>query len=300
MPNISKLGEFGLIDRIRKTFKMDPSVIRGPGDDCAVVAFNKKYYQLLTCDMIAEGVDFTRRDDPLLVARKALAISVSDIAACAGIPRYCLVTLAMPKTTPAKYVDGLIRGMRGFAAEFDINIVGGDLSSAKQIIINTAMCGLVEKNKLVLRNGAKVGDIIFVTGSLGGSIRGRHLSFKPRVEEARYLAAKFRPTAMIDISDGLCQDLGHILKESKVGAVIYEDLIPLNKDARGIEDALYMGEDFELLFTLPLGPARKLEKQKPAFCKPIGEIFHKKCGFKMIDKFNRYKLIRPQGYRHFK
>lgn len=299
MQNISKIGEFGLIDKVRKTFKMDSSVIKGPGDDCAVVAFDKQYYQLLSCDMIAEGVDFTRRDDPRLVGRKALAISVSDIAACAGIPRYCLVTLAMPKTTPAKYVDGLIRGMRLFAEEFDINIVGGDLSSAKQIIINTAMCGLVEKNKLVLRSGAKAGDIIFVTGSLGGSIRGRHLSFKPRVEEARFLAVNFKPTAMIDISDGLSQDLGHILKESGVGAVIYEDLVPVNKDSRGIEEALYMGEDFELLFTLPLERARKLEKQKPAFCKPIGEIFNKKYGFKMIDKFNRYKLIRPQGYRHF-
>ena len=299
MRKLSELGEFGLIDKIRKTFKMDPSVIKGPGDDCAVVAFDKKYYQLLTCDMIAEGVDFTRRDDPLLVGRKALAVSVSDIAACAGIPRYCLVTLAMPRTTPAKYVDGLMRGMRLIAAEFDINIVGGDLSAAKQIIINTAMCGIVEKNRLVLRSRAKVGDIIFVTGSLGGSIRGRHLSFKPRVQEARFLAANFKPTAMIDISDGLCQDLGHILKESKVGAVIYEDLIPLSKDARGIEEALYMGEDFELLFTLPLAYARRLAKQKPAFCQPIGEIFNKRHGFRMIDKFNRYKLIRPRGYRHF-
>jgi len=299
MQNISQIGEDGLINKIRNNFKMDASVIKGPGDDCAVVSCNKKYYQLFTCDMIVEGVDFTRRCDPFLVGRKAIAISISDIAACGGIPRYCLVTLAMPRITPAKYVDGLMRGLRIFAREYEINIVGGDLSSAQQIIINTAMCGLVEKNKLVLRNGAKIGDIIFVTGSLGGSIRGRHLSFKPRLEEARYLAENFKPTAMIDISDGLCRDLGHILEESKAGAVIYEDLIPLSKDCRDIEEALYMGEDFELLFTLPIAEARRLQKQEPAFCRPIGEIFRSEHGFKMIDKYNRYKTIKPQGFKHF-
>lgn len=296
---ITKLGEFGLIERFRKAIKTDSQVYKGPGDDCAVLALDKKRYQLFTCDTIVSGVDFTLKDDPYLIGRKALAVSVSDIASCSGLPRYCLVSLAMRKHTSVEFVDRLFKGMLSIAREYKINIVGGDLSSAGQLVIDVSMLGSVEKKYLTLRGGARIGDIIFVTGQLGGSILGKHLRFRPRLKEARFLAKHFKVNAMTDISDGLAQDLGHILEQSLVGAVIYEDLIPLSKQARSLNDALYMGEDFELLFTLARKEAKKILRKGLADFKPIGEIAERKLGLRLIDKRNKEIIIRPKGFRHF-
>ena len=248
--------------------------------------------------MIVEGVDFRAKDDPFLIGRKALAVAVSDIAACAGIPRYCLVSLAMPRNTSLSKIDKIFEGMRQVANKYGINIVGGDLSRAKEIVIDVSLLGVVEKKNLVLRKGAKAKDIIFVSGPLGGSIFGKHLKFTPRLEEARFLVKNFKVNSMIDISDGLVQDLGNILRQSKVGAVIYEDLIPVSQDARSLNDALYMGEDFELLFTLSRKEGEKLLKRNTRFY-PIGEISAKKGGLRMVDKKAREKSIVPGGFRHF-
>jgi thiamine-monophosphate kinase len=296
---ISKLGEFGLIDRIKKSIKTDASVVKGPGDDCAVIKFSKDKYMLFTSDMIVEGVDFTGKDRPYLVGRKAIAVSVSDIAACAGLPRYCLVSVGMPGSTSVDFIDKLIKGMFHFAKKYGINIVGGDLSRARQLTIDVSMLGIVEKKNLALRSGAKIGDIIFVTGKLGGSILGKHLRFTPRLKEARFLVKNFRVNSMIDISDGLTQDLGHILKESSSGAIIYEDLIPISKQARNLNDALYWGEDFELLFTVSAYEAKKLYRKKLTGFKPIGEIVDKKYGLRLVDKRGRDKIIKPKGFQHF-
>lgn len=296
---ISKLGEFGLIERIKRSIKTDSSVVKGVGDDCAVLKFNKDSYLLLTSDMIVEGVDFTRAFDPFLIGRKALAVSISDIAACAGIPRYCLVSLAIPENTSVGYADRIFKGILGIAKEYNINIVGGDISGAKQIAIDVSILGFVEKKYLALRSKAKIGDMIFVTGSLGGSILGKHLKFRPRIKEARFLSKNFKVNSMIDISDGLLQDLGHILKESNVGAVIYEGLIPISKQARNLNDALYMGEDFELLFSVPQNEAKKILKNNRYNFKLIGEIVGNKYGLKLIDKSARAKQIKPKGFQHF-
>src|SRR3989338_12633 len=161
---VKEIGEFGLIERFRKAIKTDSSVIRGSGDDCAVLAFDKSRYQLFTCDMIVEGVDFTLQDDPFFIGRKALAVQVSDIAACAGIPRHCLVSLAMPGNISVGVIDIIFKGMRHIAKKYNINIAGGDISRAKQLTIDVSMLGIVEKNNLVLRNGARIGDMIFVSG----------------------------------------------------------------------------------------------------------------------------------------
>jgi len=296
---INKIGEFWLIERIKKSIKTDASVIKGSGDDCAVLVFDKKRYQLFTCDMIVQGVDFTLKDEPCLIGRKALAASVSDIASCSGLPRHCLVSLAMPKNTSVEFVDRLFKGMLSIAKEYNINIAGGDISSARDVTIDVGMLGIVEKKYLTLRSGAKAGDIIFVTGELGGSIRGKHLRFKPRLKEARFLAKNFKVNAMIDISDGLASDLSHILRQSSVGAIIYEDLIPVSKQAAGFSEALYMGEDFELLFTLSRKDARKILRKKLTDFKPIGEIVERKFGLRLIDKRNRERILQPKGFRHF-
>jgi thiamine-monophosphate kinase len=296
---ITKIGEFGLIERFKKAIKTDSSVIKGSGDDCAVLKFDRDRYQLFTCDMLVEGVDFTLKDNPYLVGRKALAASISDIAACGGWPRQALVSLAMPKNSSLNLADKIARGIFDLARAYKINLVGGDLSRARQVMIDVSVLGLVEKRCLVLRSGAKKGDIIFVTGSLGGSIRGKHLRFRPRLKEARFLVENFKINALIDISDGLAQDLGHILKESSQGAVIYEDLIPLSKTARDLDDALYMGEDFELLFTLAPRQAKKMLQKGTANFKPIGEIVDKKYGLRLITKNNREKALKPKGFSHF-
>ena len=297
---VRKIGEFGLINRIKKLIRTDHSVIVGLGDDCAVLKYDKYNYQLLTCDMLVEGIDFTRKDKPFLVGRKALAISISDIASCGGLPRYALVSLGIPKSTSVDLVDKLYGGMISLAKLYKINIVGGDLSSAKSLTINVSLLGEVEKKNLLLRNGAKPGDFIFVTGELGGSILGKHLEFTPRLKEARFLVKNFKINSMIDISDGLAQDLGHILKESNVGALICEKLLPLSNQARDLADALYTGEDFELLFTMSRKEAGRLMHMKRRInCRLIGEIVDRNEGLRLVDKKGRIKLLKSRGFRHF-
>jgi thiamine-monophosphate kinase len=296
---IGELGEFGLIERFKSKIKTDASVIKGSGDDCAVIKFDRDNYLLFTCDMIVEGVDFTRKEKPNLVGRKALAVSLSDIAACGGLPRYAVVSLGLPKETTVKYADMLAKGIFDLAKKYGLNIVGGDISKAKQLTIDVSMLGVVEKKNLALRKGAKKGDVIFVSGSLGGSIFGKHLKFTPRLKEARFLVENFKISSMIDISDGLAQDLGHILKNSNCGALIHEELIPLSRKARGLDDALYAGEDFELLFTMPPLEAKRLLARKLPHFKAIGRIIDKKYKLTLIEKKNQARIIEPKGFRHF-
>ena len=297
---VRKIGEFGLINRIKKLIRTDPSVIKGIGDDCAVLKYDKYKYLLFTCDMLVEGIDFTRKDKPFLVGRKALAISISDIASCGGLPRYALVSLGIPKSRSVDLVDKIYGGMISLAKLYKINIVGGDISGAQSLTINVSLLGEVEKNNLLLRSRALLGDFIFVTGELGGSILGKHLKFTPRLKEARFLVKNFKINSMIDISDGLAQDLGHILKESNVGAFIYEKLLPLSNQARDLADALYTGEDFELLFTMPRKEAGKLMHMKKRInCRFIGEIVDRKEGLRLVDGKGSIKLLKLRGFRHF-
>ena len=295
---ISALGEFGLIDRMAKRIRTDGTVVKGIGDDCAVLALDAKRYLLFTSDMTVEGVDFLACDDPALVGRKALAVCMSDIAACAGIPRHCLVSLGLPGNTAVRRVDRLFKGMRGIAASFGVNIVGGDISRARALTIDVSMLGIVEKKDLVLRSGARAGDVIFVSGSFGGSRTGKHLCFTPRLRQARYLCRRCTVHAMIDVSDGLLADLGHILKASHAGAILYEDRIPLSPEARDIKDALCSGEDFELLFTVPLTQARRLASKTRDFT-AIGEIVAPRRGLTLVERSGKKRKVRPSGYTHF-
>ena len=296
---LNEIGEFGLIKRFQNKIKTDSSVIKGSGDDCAVLIWDKSHYQLFTTDMIVEGVDFKKNENLRLVGRKSIAISISDIAACAGIPTSAVVALGLPKNMQVSKVDLLAKGIFDLAKDFKINIVGGDISAADKLIISVSMLGIVEKNKLCLRQGAKVGDIIMVTGDFGGSIKGKHLKFTPRLEESRFLTDNFKINAMIDVSDGLIQDLGHILEQSSLGAVLYESLIPLSKAASGVEDALCSGEEFELLFTASRDQANEIIKSSKYHFKVIGEIMPKAFGLRLIDFKNKYSGLKLKGYEHF-
>lgn len=296
---LNKLGEFGLIGKITRLLKLERNVIKGSGDDCAVLKFTDEEYMLATCDMLVEAVDFTRKDDFYLVGRKALACSISDIAACGGRPLYSLVSLGIPGNISLHALMRLVRGISSLAKRFKISIVGGDLSRAKQLTIDINMLGVVEKKFLALRSKAKVGDIIFVSGCIGLAKAGRHLRFVPRLPEARYLVKNFKINSMIDISDGLLQDLGHILETSRKGALIYERRIPLAKKTARLEEVVSKGEDFELLFTMPKKEAERLLRKKPKFFKAIGEVKNKKYGLRLIDKNNRERIPNPKGFQHF-
>lgn len=288
-----------MIERFRRKISTDSSVIKGSGDDCAVLKFDRARYQLFTCDMLVEGVDFSSQEDPLLVGRKSIAVSLSDIAACAGIPTHCLVSLGLPKKTSVSFTDKLFRGMLAMARKFNLNLVGGDLSSSAKLVIDVSMLGFVEKKYFISRGNARAGDVIFVSGTLGGSILGRHLKFTPRVKEARYLVENFRINAMIDVSDGLAQDLGHILRQSSKGAVLFEDLLPFDSRAKGLDDLLYSGEDFELLFTASRPQAEKIIRKNGRLFKPIGEILGQGRGITLITTAGEERGIQPKGFRHF-
>ncbi len=255
---MSSVGEFALIDRLKKFQTRGASVVLGIGDDTAVLELDRLRYQLFTTDMLVEEVHFTRAMPPKRVGHKAMACSVSDIAAMGGVPTVAVISIGVPKDLSTKYIEQVYAGMNACARAFGVSIVGGDTVKADKFIINVALLGEVEKKYLVTRVGAKPGDKIFVTGKLGGSLSsGRHLTFTPRLKEARFLVEHFKPTAMMDISDGVAGDLRHILKASGVGALIDVEKIPCHKNVT-LDQALTDGEDFELLFTLPFTRARKL------------------------------------------
>lgn len=310
--NVKNLGEFGLIEMIKKMVGTSSTVVKGIGDDCAVLPFDRNNFFLLTCDMLVEDEDFTRRDKPYWVGRKSLGCCLSDVAASGGKPVYAQVCLGLPSRITVNWVRWLYRGIIYQAKEFGVKIVGGDLSRSDKLVIDISLTGLVERKNLALRQGAKKGDIIFVSGELGGSIypqtkglgagaHAKHLTFMPRVKEARYLVENYKINSMIDISDGLIQDLGHILKQASLGAVLFKELIPLSARARSFDEALYMGEDFELLFTLSPAQARRLlRSKKNKIFSPIGEIVDKASGLVLLDRqARRIRLKSLCGFRHF-
>lgn len=302
---LKKLGEAGLIERLAKNFKEGRDIVKGIGDDCAVIRISKKKYLLITIDMLLEDVDFKLKEaTPYQIGWKSLACGLSDVASMCGTAKYAVVSLGLPGKLNVEFVDGIYRGIKTLAKKFGVEIVGGDTNSSKKLVIDVAVMGFVEPDKLTLRSGAKPGDIICVTGALGGSYESkRHLTFVPRLNEARSLVKNFRITSMIDISDGLSTDLNHIARESRAGACIYEELIPVSKDAKGISAALNEGEDFELLFTMPLREARRLARKgmrsDGVRITQIGEILDKKMGVKVIMPDGEAKDLKPKGFSHF-
>lgn len=296
---LSKIGEFGLIARLAKGISLQKDIVKGIGDDAAVLPFTQGKYLLLTTDILCSGVHFPIKENGRLVGRKALACSLSDIAAMGGIATSAVVSIGLPKSCCVRYIDDIYRGINELARKFQVSIVGGDTIQSPHAIINIAMLGEVRKKHLVLRSGAKAGDKVFVTGPLGRSFpTKRHLSFMPRLAEAGTLVRCFKPNAMIDISDGLAADLGHIMEESGKGVILDELAIPRNKHAT-LSNALFDGEDFELLFTASAGVAKKLLGQNAlkVFC--IGEIIRGPRKLFLRDGKGHLQALKPKGYTHF-
>jgi thiamine-monophosphate kinase len=298
---LTKLGEFNFINRISQGIKLSHEVVKGIGDDAAVFKYTKYKYLLFTTDMLVEGRHFYKNEKLELIGWKSLCCSVSDIAAMGGIPKFAVISVGLPGFLNVTDADSLYKGIKKAANIFNIDLVGGDTVSSKDIIINIALLGEVEKNNLVLRSGAKKNDGIFLTGNIGGSIKGRHLDFMPRLKEARFLVKNFKINSMIDISDGLLADLGHILDESRKGAMIYERCIPVSTNADDFNSAIREGEDFELIFTLPEEDACMLLKIWP-FKTPlskIGLICTDNRGFSIIRRNGKQEKVKPVGFTHF-
>jgi len=244
------IGEDELIRRLIRLVPHDQGTA-GPGDDCAVVDNGLPWLQLLKTDALVAGVHFLMESPPRAVGWKAAARVVSDFAAMAGRPDRFLVTLALPKNLSISWIEDFYRGIADCLEKYGAVLAGGETSSVPDgsaLVISIAATGKVARDGLVLRSGARIGDEIFVTGKLGGSLQGKHLDFTPRVEEAEWLARNFKPTAMMDISDGLAKDLPRLASASCVGFRLDHNALPLSPGC-SITQALGDGEDFELLFT---------------------------------------------------
>lgn len=297
------------IKYLRAAQKLSKGVLKGIGDDAAVVR-GPKGLCVLTTDALLEGTHFRLRDTgPWELGRKAVAASLSDIAAMGCKATTALVSVAFPRSTPMRFAKQLARGINDTAAKYGVTVVGGNTASGRgPLFITVTVLGDTDGLRPILRSGARPGDAIMVTGELGGSILGRHLRFEPRLEEAVYLNRNFRLHSMIDISDGLSLDLGHILEDSGVGAVLYEEQIPISRAAyrlarrtgkTPLRHALSDGEDYELLFTLSKPQAEMLLKKNPlkVSVTMIGCIRREK-GLFLRDKYGKLRRMRPEGYEH--
>jgi thiamine-monophosphate kinase len=285
-------------------------VLVGIGDDAAVIRLPREDLYVLTTDMLLDGTHFRLEECSIKdVGRKAIACNISDVAAMGCKATLALVAISFPIFTKMGIARRLFQAMRETALEYGVHIIGGDTISGKgPLCICVTLLGRAEGLRPVTRSGAMPGDAILVTGSLGGSILGRHLSFQPRQAEAIYLNRNYHLHSMIDISDGLSLDLGHILEESKVGAVLYEENIPISRDARRLSrktglsplhHAFTDGEDYELLFTLAPLEAERLLKRNTLKV-PVTLIGHIRKGKGLFFQSRNGKLrkMKPKGYEH--
>jgi thiamine-monophosphate kinase len=306
---IRDLGEFGLIHQLRGVIgPARGSVALGIGDDCAVLrGDNPDKYLLYTCDPVVEGVHYRQSDPPRQIGWKAMARNLSDIAAMGGVPRWAVVSIGLRHDTSARWVKELYAGLRAAARRFGCQIVGGDTTHVKhEQFVVVALVGEVERSRMTSRAGAKIGDSVFVTGTLGGSRHGKHLTFTPRLNEARWLVGNFPVHAMMDLSDGLSSDLQRLVEASRPGTgfEIHGAEIPIARAARGsLAATLHDGEDFELLFTIdPRHVTALRQKWTRKFAlelTEIGRVVRSRHKVTLITADGSRKLLAPAGYDHF-
>ena len=305
------IGEEALIRRLTKRVPGRADVVAGIGDDCAVVRTGRgvAFDILLKSDPVIEGIHFTDRAKASDVGWKALGRVLSDIAAMGGEPLWILVDLVAPASIPVSRLEGLYRGLSRLARRHGVAVVGGDTSRGRTLELHVFAVGRVARGKSVLRSGASPGDVLYVTGLLGGSGLGRHLRFEPRVAEGQWLAEEGWATAMMDLSDGLATDLRRMMAASGTGAVIEAIRVPIAAAARRmksrgspLDHALSDGEDFELLFTIPCRKADEFEaawrKRFHLRCTRIGEMT-KKPGRLELDEGGLRTELKARGYEHY-
>ncbi len=323
------LGEFGLIARIRNVFSS--TVPLGIGDDCAVLPGREGFWFLATVDSQIEGVHFQASlIPPFFVGRRLLVANLSDIAAMGGIPRYALLSFALREDVSFVWLSEVLQGVQEEASRHGVEVVGGNLARIDgPAVLDLVLLGEVERDRpLLLRGNARPGDWIFVTGYPGEAKAGlilagrkvleeqyrglwqRFFAASPRLDVGRFLGALGERIALIDVSDGLLQDLGHILEESHVGAILYEDALPVSPllaqfcEKEGCDPQEFVlrgGEDFELLFTVPPHRGEEIQEEIPRrFGLPVhrvGEIVEGAGVY--LRKKDTLVPLAPQGFNHF-
>ena len=266
---LAQYGEDRLVAEITRRLAVGKDVRVGVGDDCAVIGRPRDArWLLLKTDAVVEGVHFLPTEDLHRVGWKALCRAISDIAAMGGEPRHALITLAISPERKVADVRALYAGLRKAARKFGVSIVGGETSrSPGPMFISVTLTGEVERTRCTLRSGGKPGDALYVTGRLGGSIADKHLTFTPRLAEARWLVRHFKVHAMMDLSDGLAMDLPRLAEASRCGFTLRREALPRTTGST-VEQALADGEDYELLFALAPRDTARLEREwKKAFPK---------------------------------
>ncbi len=340
---LSRIGEFGLIDRLlRRLPPLQGTVVVGPGDDAAAVQPAAGTLTLLTADVLVENVHFDRGiHDFEDIGWRAMAANISDIAAMGGRPGHALVSICLPEDVTVEQVEKIYRGMGAVAGEYDCDIIGGDtVASPRDLVVSIALTGEVAKEHMVTRDGAREGDLIGVTGRLGGSqaglamlrrlhektfasgaappaerwdrIRRRHLRPRPRLRAAEELVRTGCIHSMIDVSDGLAGDLGHIVDRSGVGAEIEGEKIPIDPQTRWAAEyigasardfALSGGEDFELLFTVAADTAADVLQEAATRAgldiTLIGRIRPRNQGLTIVEPSGEKKPLIGKGFVHF-
>lgn len=309
MTTVKDIGELELIARLTGGLAQRGDVAVGAGDDCAVVTMGADTDLVLTSDPVISGVHFLPNAESELIGRKALGRALSDIAAMGAEPRWALINLVAPPDTPVELIEDIYRGINDLAAEFSVAIAGGDVASGKTLELHLFGVGSLPHGSARLRSGAKAGDIVYVTGELGGSlISGKHLNVHPRIREGIML--RDWATAMIDVSDGLASEARHIAQMSGVGICLNEESIPISEVAVNADDgttplnhALCDGEDFELLFTIPESRQQEFEAAWLFHlkCSPIGKVTSTGCDVSLQDPNGVVRPIAERlGFTHFR
>jgi len=337
--NIDELGEFALIDQLTNQFEnRNPNTLLGIGDDAAVIALSETESLLLSTDSLVEGVHFNLMYMPLKhLGYKAVAVNVSDICAMNGIPEQITVSIAVSSKFSLEALEELYEGIKLACDHYKIDLIGGDTTSSRAgLMINIAVVGRAQKDKIAYRSGAKEYDLLVVTGDLGAAYMGlqllerekevfqanpniqpdldghdyiieRQLKPEARVDIIQYLKElEVVPTSMIDISDGLASEILHICKASKVGCYLYDEKIPIDaKTSMTAIDfnldpstcALNGGEDYELLFTVKQEDFEKVNSNPNMTI--IGHITDEKDGIYFIDRSGSAITLKAQGWKHF-
>lgn len=316
------LLEKTLIAKIRRQSRGWPEVASGIGDDCAVLRISAREEILVTTDFSLEGVHFRRGWHPAeSVGHRCLARGLSDIAAMGGWPIAAFLSLALPRKLDQKWVDRFFQGFTKLANRHHVTLAGGDIAqSPSGVLADIMVLGAVPKHRAVPRSSARPGDLIYVSGELGGSaavlrelikdsrkklapsLRARHFYPEPRLEVGQFLRRKGLATAMIDVSDGLSTDLAHICEESGVGASLMEDLIPRSHlsaagSKNSLDLALHGGEDYELLFTAARN--KKIPKKIAGVAiTQIGEITRGR-NMLLVNESGKTSKLKVRGWQHF-
>jgi thiamine-monophosphate kinase len=333
-PTIGKSGEFGFIETIRSAMKTkNPSVVLGIGDDAAIFKPTPGHELIFTTDMLVEDRHFDFKwITPWQLGAKTMAVNVSDCAAMGAKPTVALVSLGVPKNFPVADLEAFYDGLKQWGESYGAQIVGGDTVGSDKFVVNVALVGEVEKGKALKRSGAQSGDALFVTGHLGDSAAGlhalqhpspkgketapllikKHLTPVPRFAVGRALSTKKMATSAIDVSDGLSSEIHHLCEESGVGAEIHEEAIPYSdslihfcdeNQLDPLDFALNGGEDYELLFTVPLPKIseviQKLPGETGVAVKSIGRMVPKSKGITLITRKGQRIPLEAKGYDHF-